>query len=271
MDRLGIVSFLNSKPLIAGLEQDRSLQLRFDVPAQLPNLLAAGEVDVALVPIIDVLRATQPWQIVSDACIGCVGETMTVRVFSQVPPERITQLQIDGDSHTSVALATILWQELYAQPLELLPLGDLTKDQPEAVLLIGDKVVDPARASFAYEVDLGGAWLDLTQLPFVFAVWASLSTQSGIGDKLSAARDAGLGQLQAIAAEYGPPHGWSIKLAEQYLNECLRFKLDDRMLAGAERFAELARKYELAPADSSLSWPDKLKPEQQETPLRATP
>jgi chorismate dehydratase len=44
---------------------------------------------------------------------------------------------------------------------------------PEAVLLIGDKVVDPTRAGYAYEVDLGGAWRQMTGLPFVFAVWAS--------------------------------------------------------------------------------------------------
>jgi hypothetical protein len=90
MPRLGVVSFLNSKPLIAGLDLRPEVQLTFDVPAKLPELLISGGVDAALVPIVDVLRAPQPWSIVSDACIACDGETMTVRVFSQVPPDRIT-------------------------------------------------------------------------------------------------------------------------------------------------------------------------------------
>jgi len=172
--RLGVVAFLNARPLIAGLENDPRIGLVFDVPAALPKRLAHREVDAALVPIIDLMRNADRWQIVSDACIGCDGETMTVRVFSQVPPERIEVLWIDGDSHTSVALAAILWRQQFGRELTLHPLDAArvpTRDLP-AVLLIGDKVIDAARGRFAYEVDLGSAWRQHTGLPFVFAVWA---------------------------------------------------------------------------------------------------
>ena len=172
--RLGVVSFLNARPLIAGLAAEPGVRMVFDVPAALPGRLDRGEVDAALIPIVDVLRGGDRYRVVSDACIGCDGETMTVRVFSQVPPDRLRTLWVDADSHTSVALARVLWREIHGRDLELRRLDTSARgfDDLEAVLLIGDKVVDPRRGSFAYEVDLGGAWRQHTGHPFVFAVWA---------------------------------------------------------------------------------------------------
>src|SRR3972149_5783058 len=118
--RLGVVSFLNAKPLIAGLDADEGIELIHDVPSRLAGLLDAGTVDAALVPVIDLAQPHRDWQIVSDACIGCDGETLTVRVFSRVAPEAIRRMHVDGDSHTSVALATIIWRELYGRQLEVL-------------------------------------------------------------------------------------------------------------------------------------------------------
>jgi chorismate dehydratase len=250
--RLGVVSFLNSKPLIAGLADRSDVALTFDVPARLPQLLSTGAVDAALVPIIDVLRSRGDWRPVSDACIACDGETMTVRVFSQVPPDRITTLHVDGDSHTSVALATVLWHELYGRAIERVPLHDPAT--AEAILLIGDKVVDPARGSFAYEVDLGGAWRQLTGLPFVFAVWATPTPDAGLAELLTIARNRGLAELEPIIAEHAPLHGWSSEAARRYLGRCLRFRLESRAIAGANRFAELCRQYDLIPAAAELDW-----------------
>ena len=87
--RLGVVCYLNAKPLIAGLDRDPDVSLRFDVPSQLGPLLDSGAVDAALVPVIDLMRRDRKWQVVSDACIGCEGETLTVRVFSCVPAASI--------------------------------------------------------------------------------------------------------------------------------------------------------------------------------------
>jgi len=264
--RLGVVSFLNSRPLIAGLEADDRVDLRFDVPAALPALLDCGVVDVALVPVIDVLRSRGGLTVVSDACIGCDGETMTVRVFSRVPPDRIRTLHVDGDSHTSVALARVLWRALYGVTLEVQPF-DARRTPPDAlpaVLLIGDKVVDPRRGRFAYEVDLGGAWYQQTGLPFVFAVWARRATRAAGADPppdhvralLEAARDRGVAQAAAIAHEVGPRLGWPAALAERYLTRCLTFRLDARAVAGVGAFASACRAEGLVPEDATaVAWP----------------
>lgn len=285
MWRLGVVSFLNSRPLIAGLADDPLATLTFDVPAALAGRLERGEVDAALVPIIDVLRRADRWRIVSDACIGCDGETMTVRVFAQVPPDRIETLWADADSHTSVALATILWRELFGRDLELRRLHARPQrpDDLSAVLLIGDKVVAPGRGRFAYEVDLGGAWRQHTGLPFVFAVWAApngelrtanselmetasdspnslLATRySSLAALLGAARDRGVATATEIAERDGPRLGWPVELARRYLTQCLTFRLDGRHVAGAERFARQCQAFGLVPPGHVLPWPTDLR------------
>jgi len=270
MYRLGVVSFLNARPLIEGLAERGDVEIVYDVPARLPDSLEAGQADAALIPIIDVLRSGGRYRVVSDACLGCDGETMTVRVFSQVPPDRIETLWVDGDSHTSVALAAILWRELYRRELTLQPVstGEQAIDQLESVLLIGDKVVDSRRGSFAYEVDLGGAWRQHTGLPFVFAVWACRNVAadgSSAGDgldqlasSLSRARDRGVARAAEIAETHGPELGWPVELARRYLTRCLSYKLDARSIEGANLFGRLCARAGLAPADADIHWPEGL-------------
>ncbi|MCA9245054.1 MAG: menaquinone biosynthesis protein [Phycisphaerales bacterium] len=264
---LGAVSFLNARPLIHELDRTPGIRLSTDVPSRLADRLADGAFDVALIPIIDVIRSGGRYAVVSDACIGCEAETMTVRVFSQRPPHTLTRLHVDGDSHTSVALARVIWRELFDRDLEIVPFADGARPESvESVLLIGDKVVNPARGSFAYEVDLGGAWREHTGLPFVFAVWAG-APRSGDADfspaetqllfeALGSARDRGVAIADRIATEQGPALGWTPPLATRYLTRCLRFTLDARMIEGVERFAELTGE---AGASAPIRWPERLR------------
>lgn len=274
--RVGVVSFLNSKPLIEGLTGRPGVSLLFDVPAALPDRLNRGEFDVALVPLIDVIRSEGRLRVVSDACIACDGETMTVRVFSQVPPDRIQTLHVDGDSHTSKALASVLWRELYGRSIELRPFDARTQkvDDCASVLLIGDKVISGRRGGFAYEVDLGAAWRQQTGLPFVFAVWAARSEGSptaprglphadsraerrlaGLGALLSAARDEGVSRAQEIAERDGPPRWWPVDLAVRYLTVCLKFRLEPRFVEGADLFAQCCVETGIAPPQARIDWP----------------
>ena len=190
--RLGAVSYLNTRPLTYGLEADPRVALSWAVPSRLPGMLEAGQVDVALVPVIDTVRENHRWPIVSDACIGCDGATLTVRVFSRVDPSDVTTLHVDTDSRTSVVLASVIWREKFGRQLTLIPFnaGTIPNRQSktrnpqstipndcQAVLLIGDKVIQSSSTGMGLEtcstpVDLGATWKSLTGLPFVFAVWA---------------------------------------------------------------------------------------------------
>ncbi|MHC5110966.1 MAG: menaquinone biosynthetic enzyme MqnA/MqnD family protein [Planctomycetota bacterium] len=253
--RLGVVSYLNSRPLIAGLDQLANFELAFDVPARLPALLDHGQVDAALVPVVDLVRPGRDWQIVSDACIGCDGETLTVRVFSRVPAEQVRRLHVDGDSHTSVMLARILWREQYGVELEILPYcGKDSHAECEAILLIGDKVVNHGLIDFEIETDLGSAWKSLTSLPFVFAVWAmpNGTNSETLAAHLSRARDAGVATAGLIAQDYGPGLGFPVRVAVRYLTARLKFYLGAQQREGMERFLALAKQYDMVPENQEL-------------------
>ena len=254
--RLGVVRYLNARPLIAGLEGDDRFILRFEVPSALPALMERGEVDAALVPVIDLARPGRDWRIVSDACIGCDGETLTVRVFSRIPPQDIRRLHADMDSHTSVVLVQLLWRMAYGRVLEIVPFrGDEWVCDVPAVLLIGDKVVTHRPRDYDLEIDLGALWKEQTGLPFVFAVWAARAgcpAPHVLGGHLAAARDRGVAAAALIAEDFGPGAGWPVETARRYLTRRLRYELGPRQREGMRRFLHLARRYELVPETAEI-------------------
>src|SRR3954469_15289607 len=105
--RVASVSYFNAKPLIHGLDRQSDVHLLLDVPSRLIDHLRDERADVALLPVIDYQRM-YGLRIVPSGAIGCDGPTLTVRIFSRVPIERITTLACDTDSHTSVALAHLI-------------------------------------------------------------------------------------------------------------------------------------------------------------------
>lgn len=253
---LGAVSYLNSRPLVEGLDHRPGVTMRYAVPSALAALLDRGEVDAALLPVVDFARRRDRLRLVSDGCIGCDGETLTVRVFAKAPPDRIARVFADADSHTSVVLVRLVWRMLYERTLTLLPRPAGTagpaSDLPDfdartdALLLIGDKVVTQRPHGYGFEVDLGAAWKHLTGLPMVFAAWATPRERFApprleqLAALLSAARDAGVARASRIAEQEAAEHGWPIELARHYLTSALQFRLSEQLSAGMDRFLTLA-------------------------------
>lgn len=234
---LGSVSYLNARPLIFGLADQPDVKLSLDVPAQLLDGMRDGRYDVALLPVIDYQRM-DGLRVVPSGGIGCDGPTLTVRIFSHVPPREITSLACDPDSHTSVALARIIFRRLLGCDPALIPLTEASNRPGEARLLIGDKVVCEEPAGFEHQLDLGAAWKELTGLPFVFAVWAARDGVE-LGDlpqRLVRARDTGLANLPEMIRRFAVPRGWPPGLALQYLSIYLKYEVGPRQIEAIERF-----------------------------------
>jgi chorismate dehydratase len=255
--RIGAVNYLNTKPLIYGLERlAPQAEIVLDLPSRLADRLAAGSLDVALIPSIEFFQ-DPTYTIVSDACIGCRGPVLSVKLFSRLPLKQITTLALDEGSRTSVALTRILLKErLGLEPrLEPLPIGcSLTETQADAVLLIGDRAMRSPGESFAEVWDLGDEWCRWAELPFVFAMWTARSgvDLAGVETALSEARDLGLAHLDEIAEREAAPLGLSRPECVSYLRDNLYFYLGKRELQGLELFYRLAQKLELAPAGVEL-------------------
>jgi chorismate dehydratase len=259
--RVGAVSYLNTKPLVYGLEQlAPQAKLLFDVPSQLAQQLAAGQLDVALIPSIEFFQDSS-YTIVSDACIGCRGPVLSVKLFSRVAPSQIRTLALDDGSRTSAALIRILLQERFglAPKLVPLPLGAMPGDvAADATLLIGDRAMKSPGGSYAEVWDLGDEWCRWAELPFVFAMWTARAGVDlcGIESALSEARDAGLRHLNEIAEKEAAPLGLSRPECVAYLRDNLHFSLGNAELRGLELFYRMAQNLELAPAGVELGISD---------------
>lgn len=177
--RIAAVSYLNTLPMVYGLQHHpiaNDIELMLAVPSACAQLLREGKADLVLLPV-GALSTCPGATFLSDYCIGAEDVVETVCIFSHVPLACVQKLYLDPDSRTSVLLARILLQAYWDLHLSLAPLPthllDLGSEQNAAVLLIGDKVFE-YRARYEYTYDLAHAWHTLTNLPMVFAVWATL-------------------------------------------------------------------------------------------------
>src|SRR6185437_3609814 len=106
--RVGAVNYLNTRPLICDLEAlAPQAELLLDVPSRLADLLAAGDLDVALIPVIEYFRAGT-YSVVPGLSIASNGPVLSVTLFSRVPWAGIRRVALDEGSRTSAALTQIL-------------------------------------------------------------------------------------------------------------------------------------------------------------------
>lgn len=169
---------MNTKPFLYGIFQStiqNQITLSLDIPSVCAAKLASGEADLGLVPVAVIPQLTTP-HIISDYCIGAVGEVKTVCIYSDVPLEDVKALYLDYHSRTSVALTQLLLEKYWhLNPILLNStegyidnIGDTT-----AGLVIGDKTIGLDKR-FKYVYDLGDIWAKYTEgMPFVFAAWVS--------------------------------------------------------------------------------------------------
>lgn len=253
--RIAAVSYLNTTPMIEGLDAWRDAELITAVPSRLADMVLDAHADIGLVSLADYARAGQTdnqtdnqadnrsnLTLLPCGMIGCDGPTLTVRVFSAVPPEQITTLHADTDSHTSVVLAQIILAEQFGvrpamkdfHARERLGSGD--DAWPQSMLLIGDKVVteSPPAVRYPHQIDLGEAWHQLTGLPFVYAVWMCRTDRADDPAVRTAAalidrqRRRNTMRLDSVITAEAAKRGWPGDLARRYIGELLRFEVDDR-------------------------------------------
>ncbi len=239
--RIGAVSYLNTKPLVYGLAESLpDSDVVYQLPSQLSDRLACEELDIALVPSIE-LAHHPDWTITSDACIACRGPVLSVKLLFRVPPAEIRSLAIDEGSRTSAIMSQILLAELYdVRPaISELPIGsDPQSCETDAILIIGDRAMYSDDTQFVEVWDLGDRWCRWAELPFVFAMWvarAGIST-STVGNALSSARDAGCMSIDEIAQEQAERMALPLELVAEYLRQNLYFYLGPQELQGLSLF-----------------------------------
>jgi chorismate dehydratase len=250
--RLGAVSYLNTKPLVEGLEDRPDLfSVRFDVPAQCAALLHEGRIDLGLIPAIEYLRGD--YRIVPDVAIGSDGPVASVALFTKVPLAAIRTLALDVSSRTSVALTRILCAIKWNIAPKLMasdPNMRAMLARADAALVIGDPAldIDPVATSLT-KVDLGSEWQELTDLPFVYAMWSGREGVVAAAHvaELQATRHRGEAAVADIARRVGGGDSRRVERVQRYLRDNLKYALGEREIAGLRRFHELAAEQGLVP------------------------
>jgi chorismate dehydratase len=257
--RVGAVNYLNTKPLIENLTAFAAhIDLSLEVPSKLAEQLRDGDLDVALIPVIEYFRAAN-YSIVPDIAIASRGPVLSVTLFSRVPWQRIRSLALDEGSRTSAALAQLVLKQRYQVEASLQPLSldadpeDLATD---AVLLIGDRAMRACLPGFAHAFDLGQEWFDWTGLPFVYAVWAVREgvDLAGVDQALLQSKRHGVACSGTIAQREAPLLELDGGFCRRYLSNILTFDLGPRERAGLNRFYSLACDLGLAPRGVDLDF-----------------
>jgi len=246
--RLGAVSYLNTRPLVYGLERAGEFDLRFDVPSRCATLLHEGSIDLGLIPSIEYLRGAPStrYDIVPGISLASRGPVASVALYTSMPVDRIGSVALDTSSRTSVALLKVLCARLFKVSPRAVPKGpDLAGMLAvcDAALVIGDNALFLDHASAGVEkIDLGEAWQQLTGLPFVYAFWAGRPgaiTHEGI-DRLRRARDEGVRHPEDIALECYGSDPLRQRIAAAYLRDNMKYDLDDDAKAGLRLFYRYA-------------------------------
>lgn len=173
--RIGAVSYLNTRPLLYGIEQSGlmpQIELIKDYPAMIAQDLIDGKIDMGLVPVA-VIPLLKEAHLVSKYCIGAESAVASVCIFSDVPMEQIENVYLDYQSRTSVKLAKILLQQFWKKDVSFIKADEGYIHQINGIsagVIIGDRAL-LARSNFKYVYDLAEAWIEHTGLPFVFATW----------------------------------------------------------------------------------------------------
>jgi chorismate dehydratase len=248
--KIAASSYLNTAPLIwsflYGSNQEAVELFTHKAPSRCAEMLAGGEVDAALVPVIEYQRIHDV-AIVPNVCVGSQAAVRSVVIATRENNlKNVKRVSLDNSSRTSVALVKIIFREFLGfEPQWQDAPPDLRSmlQESDAALIIGDPAMSISSEEFRI-FDLATLWHDFTGVGFVFAMWmaARHSIEKVRSIDFASARDEGLANLSDIAARQTSLTGSAI---EEYLTKNIVFEMNAERLRGLELFFELAVKHEL--------------------------
>jgi len=243
--RVGIVSYLNTRPLVYGLKLppiNEEIELIEETPAKLAELLINDEIDVGLIPVA-ILPQLKQYFFAGDYCIGTETEVASVCLFSEVPLNEISTVYLDYQSRSSVALLKWLMKEYWNIHPEIIQAtnDDYRREIKGTVagLVIGDRAFEQRKIS-TFFYDLASEWRSITGLPFVFAAWISTKRlPESFIQRFNEANELGLSHIDEIVAA----EGFGLFDLKKYYSLHMSYKMDERKRKGLALFLEYISLY----------------------------
>jgi chorismate dehydratase len=238
MIRISAVSYLNTKPFLYGIRKYQlpNAKVTVDIPSRCAEKLLNNEADLGLVPVAIIPFLQEP-HIIPGFCIGANGPVESVKLYSEVPLRKISNILCDYQSRTSVMLARILaknhWN-ISPNWIEAQPGFEAEIKGRTAGVVIGDRTFE-LNGTFPYEWDLSEEWTNYSSLSFVFACWVSNKPlPPDFLYHFANALELGIENIPLVAkkeAAYYPDYD-----VAHYLHNCLQFRLDRRGTLGMSKF-----------------------------------
>ncbi len=230
----------------------REVRLLTDAaPARCADMLARGQADAALVPVIEYQRLPEV-AVVPGVCVGARREVRSVVLVTRGAELRdVRTVALDTSSRTSAALVEIIFREfLGREPRLKATAPDVRKmlREADAALVIGDPAMTFPREGLRV-YDMAALWREMTGLGFVFAMWMTREDAGGAARTIdfAAARDEGLASVEEIISNYESELRLPREELRSYLLDNICFQLDEEMRAGLELYFRLAHKHGLTP------------------------
>ncbi|MFY7899121.1 MAG: menaquinone biosynthetic enzyme MqnA/MqnD family protein, partial [Chitinophagaceae bacterium] len=179
--------------------------------------------------------------ILTDFCIGAENEVASVCLFSDVPLNNIETVLLDYQSKTSVNLAKVLFKFFWKKEVVFKAANEDFRNAingTTAAVVIGDRAFEQRNQS-KYVYDLAEAWIEYTNLPFVFAAWvANKPIHADFLDAFNLANAYGIKHLDAVVAE----NNYQLYNLKKYYSHNISYHLSDAKKQGLELFLEKVAK-----------------------------
>lgn len=249
--KLGCLPYLNVKPLVYPFEHGnlpQNWELIYEPPSTLARLLAKHKIAAAPVPSFATFLNPDLCT-VPGICIASHGAVNTVLMVSKVEISEVKSVALDTSSLSGAAMLKILLAELYKlrpdyvravpHPAEMLKVAD-------AAMVIGNPAMLMSKEDL-HVLDLGTAWMELTGLPAVFAVWAGPreALTSKLIQELERAKEIGIGKIEEISREESAKLGVPYEICYDYLANVMKYDLGRDEIQSLEIFAQKAHEHKL--------------------------
>ncbi len=246
--RVGVLKSVNGLPVTCGLEVGAvpvDGRVLTGEPAWLNGQAREGQLDVTAVSAAEVACAGS-YQVIPGFCVAARGPVQSVRLFSKLPLHDLPghDVAITRVSATSRILVQLLVPGI--RPVDL-PSEPVLSEEVPAVLLIGDRALDPVDGA-PYVADMGALWRAATGLPMVFALWVATHPRhlAAGSQLLQRSRAWGQANRARVIAEAARRTGHSESRMEDYFAS-LHHHLDAESLAGLVEFYRRAGRAGLLP------------------------
>jgi chorismate dehydratase len=277
--RISIVHYLNTAPLVRGFTHGPlrgKYQLSFTVPSQCAEALRSGEVDIAIIPAIE-LQRIEGLMVLANLSISSKRSVRSLLLISKKPIHDVGRIALDRSSRSTQALVRILCAKSWhitPEFVEADPDLPAMLQQADAALLIGDPALrlaidsEPnsncdATGELCFSAELAGIrdssplflydivenWRALTGFPAVLAVWAARpgAVTAEVVRDFQDSLTFGMKRLDEIGAEAARELNLPAQKIIHYLSENIDYTLDEENLRGLNRFFFYATELGLIP------------------------